>query len=179
MTHFAKLTVSLAVICLAGVFIAVSAAPSQQLRITPMTRQPVPAESYIFNRQLLSTTQSYGLADIVSSGDAYVAIDAPLKFNCPSGTTCTVSADQSVQLGGNTSDFNGFSICTALDGNFMQQPPCPSLAVLPSDGSYFFGSFVQSASNVKSGAHTIQTFVFTNSPATVYIYNFTYRLYKP
>ncbi|MFZ0286217.1 MAG: hypothetical protein WAL32_13395 [Terriglobales bacterium] len=181
MSKFTRLLASLAIIGLAGTLIAVSAAPSQQPRITPMSEQPAAAltASYIFNRQLLSTTQSYGLANIVSGGDAYVAIDAPLKFTCPSGTTCTVSVDQNTQMGGNSASLNGFSICTALDGTFMSQPSCPTLASLPTDGSYFSGSFVQSASNLKSGPHTIQTFVFTNARATVYTYNFTYRLYKP
>jgi len=180
MSKFTKVFASLAAICLATL-IAVAAAPSKAPQITPMRTQSssVPAASYLVNRQLLSTTQSYGVANVVSGGDAFVAIDAPLKFTCPSGTTCTVSVDQNVQMSGNTSDFNGFSICTEVDGKLMHDPDCPTLGTLPSDGSYLSGSFVQSTGNLKSGAHTIQSFIFTSAPATVNIYSFTYRLYKP
>ncbi len=135
-----------------------------------------PPTSIIFNRKLVSTTQSYGEPG-TSEGASFVAIDSPLAFICPAGG-CTVSAEQNVQLSGSVAG-NRWAICTAVDGNYMDQPDCPYLGYVSSDGSYLAGSFVQNMSGVTAGKHTLQTFLYTDDGATLSIYNIVYRLYTP
>ncbi|HTZ97428.1 MAG TPA: hypothetical protein VMB18_13585 [Terriglobales bacterium] len=181
MNKFAKLAAALAAICLAGTFLTLSAAPQNSPRATPFGKQSSqpPASQFIYNRQLLSTTQSYGDSSGYNSGGKLVPVDSPLKFTCPSGSTCTVSAEQHLQVGGNAVTGNTFAICTEVDGTQMSQPPCPTLGEIPTDGSYVAGSFTQNMDNVQPGTHTLQTFFFTPSPAFAVYYDFTYRLYKP
>jgi len=132
----------------------------------------------IFNRKLVSTSQSWDCCSAVAIDPGFVALDNPVNFTCPKGGTCTVSAEQNVQVSGSTSA-NRFAICTEVDGNIIQEPSCPYLGTVPSDGSYIAGSFVQNMSAVPSGNHTLQTFVYTDNGGDRAIFNITYRLYRP
>jgi hypothetical protein len=132
----------------------------------------------IFNRRLVSTSQSWECCGIVGIAAGFVALDAPLKFTCPAGGTCTVSAEQNVQVRGTTSA-NKWAICTQVDGAFIAEPNCPYLGVIPSDSSFLAGSFTQNVSAVAPGNHTLQTFVYTDNGGDRAVYNITYRLYRP
>lgn len=136
------------------------------------------APTVIFNRKLVSTSQSWDCCSTVAVGPGFVALDNPISFTCPSGGTCTVSAEQNVQVSGSTSA-NRYAVCTEVDGNIIQEPSCPYLGTVPSDGSFIAGSFVQNMSQVSSGNHTLQTFVYTDNGGNRAIFNITYRLYRP
>jgi hypothetical protein len=115
--------------------------------------------------------------NVVTVGSGFQAIDAVTTLNCPA-TSCTFSAEQNVQVQ-NSIASNRWAICTALDGNFMNQPLCPFLGILPSDSSYVGGSFSQSQIGVPGGSHTLQTFLYTDFGANRSIYSIIYRIYTP
>lgn len=162
----------------AGAFVALSAAPTRSVQGSPVSgvSKNLPP-SLIFNRKLISTSQSYDSA-ITAVGSSFQPIDAVLGFTCPGPGTCTASAEQNVQVTGSTSG-NRWAICTAVDGVFMSEPLCPYQGIVPSDGTFVAGSFVQNQDLVTPGHHTLQTFLYTDLGGSLSIYNMTYRLYKP
>ena len=174
---FAVLVVSVCLI--GGALITASAQATKSQSASPVNvgSQKHP-QTVIFNRKLASTSQSWDCCSIVSIGSGFVALDNPLDFTCPSGGTCTVSAEENVQVRGTTSG-NKWAICAAVDGSFMAEPDCPYLGIIPSDNSFLAGSFVQNTSNVAPGHHTLQTFVYTDNGGDRGVYNITYRLYRP
>ena len=110
----------------------------------------------------------------------FQSIDAPTAFTCVApghlhGGTCTIEADQNVQVIGSTPN-NAFAICTQVDGVFVGQPVCPFIGTVP-NGSYGTGSFMQTGAGISPGPHTVQTFLFTTNGAVRSIYTLVYRLY--
>jgi hypothetical protein len=170
------------ILVIAGAFAVLAAAPSRSVQGRSLEGSPTSGftktmpQTLIFNRKLQSTTQSYS-NNATSVGAGFVVIDSPLTFKCPAGG-CTVSAEQNVQVAGSVAD-NRWAICTTLDGTYMSQPNCPYLGYVTSDGSYEAGSFVQNASGVTAGTHTLQTQLYTDDGGTLSIYNIVYRLYTP
>ncbi|HTZ96971.1 MAG TPA: hypothetical protein VMB18_11270 [Terriglobales bacterium] len=170
------------ILVIAGAFAALSAAPSRSAQAKTVSGSPLGnvsralPQDLIFNRKLQSTSQSYSNS-LTSVGSGFVPIDSPLTFKCPAGG-CTVSAEQNVQVSGTVAG-NKWAICTFVDGNEMQQPLCPYLGYVSSDGSYVAGSFVQNMSSVPAGNHTLQTQLYTDDGANLSIYNIVYRLYTP
>jgi hypothetical protein len=116
--------------------------------------------------------------NLVAVGSGFVAIDAATTINCISTSTCTYEAEQNVQVQ-NSIAGNKWAICTAVDGNFMAQPLCPFLGILPADSSFVGGSFAQTMSGLAPGGHSVQTFIYTDSGANLSIYEITYRVYRP
>ena len=108
-------------------------------------------------------------------------IDARTTIDCPSTsttTTCTIEADQHLQVDGSTTA-NKWGTCTTVDGAFMAEPNCPLLGVVPSDGTFTSGSFVQTKTRVSVGNHTVRSFLYTSFGRTREIYEFTHRVYVP
>lgn len=138
---------------------------------------PVPAVVVSSGRVL---KQSHIVSDtaIVTVGAGFQPIHAALVINCPGtvGTTCTLGAEQNVQVRGASA--GRWAICTQVDGFFLSQPSCPFLGSVPTDNSFIAGSFAQSATNLSIGAHTVQTFLYTDGGGDLSIYNITYRIYK-
>ena len=170
----------LTVVMTAGIFTAMAAENPKTAEAGPAVNnapQIAPA-GLIFNRKLTSTTQSWDCCSTVAIDPGFVALDNPVNFTCPKGGTCTVSAEQNVQVSGSTSA-NRFAVCTEVDGSIIQEPSCPYLGTVPSDGSFITGSFVQNMSSVSAGNHTLQTFVYTDNGGNRAIFNITYRLYRP
>jgi hypothetical protein len=169
----------LTILVIVAASLALSAAsPDRLLRNSPVraTSQPQ-APTLIFNRKLVSSTQSYSALGVGTVSAGFVAMDSLVTFKCPS-PSCTASAEQSVQIGGSVSG-NRFAICTYVDGAEMTQPYCPYLGYVSSDGSFVSGSFTQSASGITPGNHTLQTFLYTDDGGDLGIFNITYRLYTP
>jgi hypothetical protein len=107
-------------------------------------------------------------------------IDGPTSISCAvpgvlHGGSCTLEVDQNVQLIGSTAN-NAWAICTQVDGVFIGQPVCPFLGFVPV-ASYAAGSFMQTATGISPGHHTVQTFLYTNAGATRSIYTIVYRLF--
>jgi len=115
--------------------------------------------------------------NLVAVGAGFQAVDAVTSINCPAAS-CTFSAEQNLQVQ-NSIAGNRWAICTAVDGNFMNQPLCPYLGTLPSDSSYVGGSFSQSQIGVAGGVHTLQTYVYTDFGVNRSIYSIIYRIYTP
>jgi len=170
----------LTVVMAAGVFTTMSAQNSKTAEAGPaVSNAPqIAPTGLIFNRKLVSTSQSWDCCSIISIGAGFVALDNPVSFTCPKGGTCTVSAEQNVQVSGSTSA-NRYAVCTEVDGVIIAEPSCPYLGTVPSDGSLVAGSFVQNMSAVPAGNHTLQTFVYTDNGGNRAIFNITYRLYRP
>jgi hypothetical protein len=169
---------SITILVIVGVSIALSASSPATLRgASPVHGVSTPqAPILIFNRKLVSTTQSYSNG-VGAVGAGFQAMDSLLNFTCPAAT-CTISAEQNAQVDGLTTG-NEWAICTQVDGNYMAQPNCPFLGYVSSDGSFVTGGFVQNMNGVAKGNHTIQTFIYTVNGANLGIYNITYRLYTP
>jgi hypothetical protein len=169
---------SITILVIVAASLALSAAsPARLLQGSPthtVTNPQVP--DLIFNRKLVSTTQSYN-NNLIAAGSGFTAMDSVLNFSCPAAT-CSVSAEQNAQVTGTVSG-NRWAICTQVDGVYMGQPNCPYLGYVTSDGSYAAGSFTQNMSGVTHGAHTLQSFVYMDDAASLSIYNITYRLYTP
>ena len=141
---------------------------------SPLKGQRVSPNAVSGPKKLLQTKLSYGVGGAVGAG--FAAIDSPINFACPGTTTCAYEVEQHVQVAGST-DGNQWAICTQIDGTFLTQPSCPFLGTVP-NGALGSGSFAQGASGIPHGAHTIQTFIYTEDGATVYNYQITYRVYR-
>jgi len=167
-----------AILLVVGASVALSASsPSRLLENSPVRGvSNKQAPDLIFNRKLISTTQSYSNNE-ATANPGFTALDGVLNFSCPAAT-CSVSAEENAQVTGATSS-NRWAICLEVDGTFVGQPNCPYLGFVPSDGSFLGGSFTQNMSGVTRGAHTLQTFVYMDNGGTLSIYNVTYRLYTP
>ena len=167
-----------AILLVVGASIALSAAsPSRSLQSSPVRGvSNKQAPDLIFNRKLISTTQSYSNNE-ATGNVGFTPLDGVLNFNCPAAT-CSVSAEENVQVSGTTTS-NRWAICMTVDGSFVGQPDCPYLGYVSSDGSFVAGSFTQNMSGVTRGAHTLQTQVYMDNGGTLSIYNITYRLYTP
>lgn len=168
---------TLALFLVAGALIAAPAHSARSQQTSPAGQHGAPPPTLIFNRKLVSTTQSWSCCGTTTLGSGFVAIDSPLNFRCPTGG-CTVSAQQNVQIETST-DSNAWAICTYVDGSEMTQPECPYLGYIPNDGFFHAGNFTQNQSGLAAGAHTLQTYVYSDNGATLGIYNITYQLYTP
>jgi hypothetical protein len=117
-----------------------------------------------------------GSPTIVPAG--FTAIDVPKILNCSGPSTCRIEADQNLQLGGGPSGgVNRWAICTKVDGAYVTKPLCPFLGVV-NPSNYQAGSFIQEEAELAAGAHTVQSFVYTDAGATIYLFSFVYRIYQ-
>lgn len=136
----------------------------------------VAPDTQIRGLKLKSTAISSGnLGATVPAG--FAALDAPLVITCPGHSTCTIAAEQNVQVRGSTAN-NAWAICTKVDGNYMTQPSCPFLGYTGTS-YYLGGSFSQSQTGFTPGNHTVQTEVYSSNGMDVYNYAINYRVYIP
>jgi len=150
---------------------------------SPVTEQGMPAAAIepattVQSNKVLKKTYRVEDSGTQAVGGGFVAVHAPVTINCP-GTAgvCFVEAHQNMQVIGDGGS-GRWAICTAIDGNFMSQPLCPYLDIVP-NGFYHARNFVQTQTGISFGNHTIQTFIYTDGPATRSIFELTYRVYKP
>lgn len=128
---------------------------------------------------LYQTYAKYSNTPVVV-GSGYRAVDDGTTFTCPE-SSCLVEFDEFVQISGAQPGESGWSICAAVDGNYVNTPNCPSLgSPYPPESDYIYtvGSFIQFAT-VSSGAHTLQTFVYSQYGLTKDIWSLVYRIYTP
>ena len=175
----------LAVSMLCGVVSLASRADSRKSSKSPNTsssQRVGSPQTVVFNRQLRSTSFSFGEIDISVPAFTYTPIDNVLNFTCPY-TTCTVTAEVHAQFSGNTTTDDSSAICGVLDGNFMSPPGggngCPYTGLVCSDGGFSENSFTFVQSGVKKGNHTLQGQVFCNENTILVNYSIVYRLYQP
>ena len=138
-----------------------------------------PPDGLIFNRVLKSTSISWG-QPVVSDPAGTVNIDPVANFTCVGPTTCTLSSEIKVQVGGDVTSDNVVSLCAEVDGQLMDEPEgCPFLGEVNWDGLYHVLDWTANMSKVAPGKHTIQSQIYSNYGIDLYEYNITYRLYKP
>jgi hypothetical protein len=172
------LLVAVAVLAIAsvGVYFNVSAQAGSSLKSSPVSASQL-ADTFITvgPPHTLKKTIVNQATGLVAKGAGFAALDAPTPVTCP-GTagTCLIAADQGVQVTGAAA--GRWAICSQVDGAFMN-PSCPFLGVVPATG-FVAGAFSQNAT-VGVGAHSVQTFVYTDGAASMSIYNINYRVYKP
>jgi hypothetical protein len=73
---------------------------------------------------------------------------------------------------------NAWAICALIDGNYMSEPNCPYLGYIPNDGFFFANSFMQTASKLSPGSHTLKTQIYTSNGGTIENYALIYHVYK-
>ena len=179
-----KIAASLALfVCLlCGAVSIASAADSAKSPNTHKSQRPASKPTLVFNRQLKSTSFSFGEDDTSVPAFTYTPIDNVLKFTCPAAT-CTVTAEVHAQFGGNSTTDDSSALCAELDGNFMPPPGggngCPYTGLVRSDGGYAENSFTFTQNGVTRSAHTLQSLVFTNEDTILANYSVVYRLYTP
>ena len=125
--------------------------------------------------QLISSRISQGFTDIVIHRQAALE-SAAIIVDCPGPTTCTLVAEQHVQISG-TGNGNKWAVCSHVDGSVMTQPLCPYLGELP-DGPLDSGSFTQSQSGITPGTHKMRSLVYAKRDATVHDFAIVYSVYS-
>ena len=117
---------------------------------------------------------------------SWQSIGSPTEINCPTpvGQTCTVVADQFLQVGNSTDGGGAVELCPVLDEVGGQ---CfGDNGRVPGDGS-FDAMFVSlplfdwssGTWTISPGNHSVQEMVFTTVPAAYLSYTFTYNVYVP
>jgi len=155
-----------------------AAAPRSSHATGPLASKVAPAQpGPVSGAKTLRVSLISQNSDLVAVGPGFVAVDSPITINCPVAS-CTFEVDQNLQASTAVAN-NRWAICTQLDGSFMAEPLCPFLGKLPSDGSYQAGTFVQTATHVATGVHTVQTFIYTDFGGNRSIYAMVYRVYTP
>lgn len=145
-------------------------------RISPVMGQNTVATAVVVSgRHLKSTAISSGYTVPVPA--SWSAIDAVTTLRCPGTTTCTFTAEQSLDVVGSTTD-NAWAICTKVDGNYMSEPNCPYMG--NADSAFNTnGSFTQTKTGIAPGNHTVQSDIFTLSGFDSDTYTIIYSVYTP
>jgi hypothetical protein len=135
------------------------------------------------SRSSIATATQLEDTTIVQSDDEVVIpsgkhqLGAVVTLTCPGATTCTLEADQYVQLTG-TADNNRWAVCTHVDGQILTEPMCPYLGLVP-NGFYGTGSYVQTMTGLTPGTHKVKTVVIAKRGARVTSHVAVYRMYTP
>jgi hypothetical protein len=138
------------------------------------------ASAQIARKEKLASTyiDAAYLNGSLSVGTQRTAIGPVLTINCPFTTTCTVQADQFIQVGGDLQAGDEFTIGFYLDGSYVadeQQAGQP-----PTDGLYTAGAVSEYQTGVTPGNHTVQPYIYSVfGKAKVYNYNVNFRVYTP
>jgi hypothetical protein len=144
-------------------------------------------EKHTLKATYLNTCASAGcpLVSIPANG-FWQSIGSPTEINCPAptGQTCTVIADQFLQIGHSTNGGGALELCPVLDDVGGQ---CfGDNGRVPGDGS-FTAMFVslplydwsKGTWTIPPGNHSVQEMVYTTVPAGYLSYTFTYNVYIP
>jgi hypothetical protein len=174
-----KVATFLAAVAVIGTMLAVwggTGSARVNLKGSPLTGRSDGPKISTAKAKLQKSWSSYG-NDVVTVESGFQPIDGVQSFTCPGTTTCSFTAEQNVQVTGTAAN-NRWAICTQIDGNFMDKPVCPILGVVPTT-ILEAGSFAQSQTGLTPGAHTVQTFLWTDFGATRIFYEIIYRYYRP
>jgi len=118
-----------------------------------------------------------GSTTTVSSGQ--VPLDNVRSISCPGTTgTCVFQIDAWVQVGGSSFAGSDFAVCLVVDGALVNNT-CFFSGEIPADGSFNQMSSSITTGAVKSGAHNVQTQIFTNSGAEIGFFTINYKVFKP
>ncbi|MGA2593181.1 MAG: hypothetical protein ABSH32_24970 [Bryobacteraceae bacterium] len=100
-----------------------------------------------------------------------------VNITCP-GTSgsCTVQADQFIQVGLGSATGNQFSATFLLDGTAILDGQI--MCSTPSDGTYQVCSTSEYQTKVALGTHTVQISVSSKYGTYVFNYNTNFRVYK-
>jgi len=153
---------------------------------TPTTSEivvkPLASMATSENLSLIATTVDTLNSPIPGTpeGASYTQIDTA-QVNCPSGLTCLIVVNLTLQGGKNSAAANHWGFCSKVDGQWIE-PNSPAggclwQGLLPSD-TWFVTGNVTGSKNVGPGQHSIQTVVFFQSPASVGQGQFQYSVYK-
>jgi hypothetical protein len=107
----------------------------------------------------------YGSGQAIPGGSVRTALGPVADIVCPGSGTCTIQANQFVQVGRGTASGNEYTVGYYLDGvaNCDEQ----ILASTPQDGTYAIGATSEFQANVSAGKHTVQTYIYSLDPTYV------------
>jgi hypothetical protein len=145
-------------------------------RLSSPFKGPAGPPIVLTSHTLITTYIDQGDANVtLSSG--FTGIDNPVTFNCQSASGCTIGAESSTEVGGQTASGVDWGICTYVDGSL--QGNCVFEGPVPNNGTYVNGSF-NNVVGVSVGTHTVQAAAYSSAAGVVLgQYNNTYRLYRP
>jgi hypothetical protein len=73
---------------------------------------------------------------------------------------------------------NRWAICAAVDGQFIAQPPCGPVGIVPQNGDYEVRTTLQNVPAVTNGQHRLQVFIFVVNPAQMGASQVNYSIYS-
>jgi hypothetical protein len=142
----------------------------------PFKRAGISAPVVLKSHTLVTTYIDQGAADI-TLGSGFTGIDSPVTINCQSVGGCTIGAESSTEVGGQSATGVEWGICTYVDG--ANAGNCTYQGPVPSNDSYVTG-FFNNAVAISAGTHTVQAVVFSSASGVFLAqYNNTYHLYRP
>jgi len=153
--------------------------PPSSVAISTSEATPAFATNEVLNRNYIF----HGSGPSIPAG-TWTAVDSPHTIQCP-GTTgsCTITADISVQEGIGSTASNGGAVALEVDGSLVcnsdSSNGCHYAVEIPSDGRFVEANELNSLSGVALGAHTVQTFVWSDHGASGAFYNIRYAVYRP
>ena len=123
---------------------------------------------------LKGTYTSSGIINFTLPAATFTALDGAQTAVCAVGT-CTLRASMFATSGQDASGGNR-ALCLAVNGGIVGA--CPYSGRSATDGSYSeFGT--QDIDIPFSGSITVQTWAFSDTGATVYMFSSSYAVYKP
>lgn len=176
--RFALAMATMATLGLASTVGFGAAPPSKATSPAPMTPKDPPSTLTLGSPVLLTTTYSASTFGTVAVGPGFRPIDKVKTVVCPpKNGACRIEADQSAQVTGGPGGNNRWAVCTQVDGVFMDRPSCPFLGLI--DPSFFqTGAFSQQKIAILPGNHTVRTYIYTDSGASLGNYSIQYRVYQ-
>lgn len=142
--------------------------------IVESNEAPAPGAATISGIEVLKATRiATGVGTTVPSG--FQPIHDPIVIKCPGIGKCTYEAQQHVQVTGAVAN-NKWAILTQIDGSWILGA---YVGLVPDNGYYQGGNFVETKNGLAKGNHTVQTFVYSDSGLTVANWTIVYKVYKP
>jgi len=112
-------------------------------------------------------------------GTARTAVGPVVTVDCPGTSgTCTIQADQFIQVGDGSTSGQLFTVGFYLDG--VADGDEQIVGSIPLSGTYMVGATSESQTGVAVGTHTVQIYIYAREQTgSVYNYNTNFRVYKP
>jgi hypothetical protein len=135
---------------------------------------PVVGTKHVLETTIINTCGAVCPGGPLTAGVA-TPIDAVTTVTCPGTSgTCTIYADQDVQL---TANGSTLGICFLVDGTTVNG--CYFTAITPANGDVVQNHTSQGISGVPHGTHTVQTAQYSQTGGFYIYYSAIYRIYKP
>jgi hypothetical protein len=112
-------------------------------------------------------------------GTTRTPVGPVVTVDCPGTSgTCTIQADQFIQVGYGSASGNMFIVGFYLDGvNVIDEQAVGSI---PTNDTYLVGATSESQAGVAVGTHTVQIYIYAlDKTGSVFNYNTNFRVYRP